>query len=111
MDITTEQQGKVVIASLRGRLDAATSRTVEERLQELCSAPDQTLLIDMSELAYISSVGLRVLLTAGKQAKAAGGRIVICAMPPSVAQLFAIAGFNTLFPVYATRADAAKALS
>ena len=111
MDITTEQAGSVITVSLKGRLDAATSKSVEEHLLSIISKGEQKLLIDLGSLEYISSVGLRVLMVAGKHAKATNGRIAMCSLQPGIAQVFMIAGFSTLFPVFDTRTEAMTGLA
>ncbi len=106
MDITNEQADGVTTVALKGRLDAATARSVEEHLVGLIARGDRKLTIDLEKLAYISSAGLRVFIVAGKQMKASNGRIAICALSPDVAQIFTIAGFTTLFPLFRTRTEA-----
>jgi anti-anti-sigma factor len=110
MDITTEYVESVVTVVLKGRLDAATSKTVEEHLLGLISKGGQRVLIDMAHLEYISSVGLRVLISAGKHAQASQGKLAMCALTPQIAQVFAIAGFKGLFPMFPTRSDALNEL-
>lgn len=111
MDITTEHAERIVTVILKGRLDAATSSAVEEHLLGLISKGGQRVLIDMADLEYISSVGLRVFICAGKHAQASNGRLAMCALTPDIAKVFAIAGFKMLFPVFPTRTDALSELS
>ena len=111
MDITTEQAGTVVTVALSGRLDAATSKSVEEHLLDAIAKGAQGLVIDLQRLDYISSVGLRVFIVAGKRMKATNGRLVVCALKPEIAQVFTIAGFMNLFPIFGTRSEAVSHFS
>jgi anti-anti-sigma factor len=68
------------------------------------------LIIDLSEVGYMSSSGLRALLRARRQAQMGGGDVVLCAMNERVTEVFEMIGFNNLFRTFATPAEAAAAL-
>ncbi len=95
----------------RGRLDAVTVPALEAALDEQLAARHFRLIIDLSEVAYISSSGLRALLHARRQAQAGGGDVALCAMNARVAEVFEMIGFNNLFRIFATPAEAAAALA
>jgi anti-sigma B factor antagonist len=111
MDISEEKTDGVMTVGLKGRLDALSAKTVEERLLRLITAGETRLVIDLGEVGYISSIGLRVLLIAAKRLKTAKGQIGICAMQPPIKKVFDIAGFTALFKIFATREEAVQALS
>jgi anti-anti-sigma factor len=111
MDISEDKTGEVMAVGLKGRLDALSAKAVEERLLRLISAGETRLVIDLGEVGYISSIGLRVLLIAAKRLKTVKGQIAICAMQPPIKKVFDIAGFTALFKIFATREDAVQALS
>jgi anti-anti-sigma factor len=108
MDIEESRTGGAVTLALKGRLDGASSGGFETRMLAQIDAGDRNFLIDMAQLDYISSVGLRVFMLATKRLKPLGGRIVLCALQPSIKQLFDIAGFSTIFTITATREEAAS---
>ena len=68
------------------------------------------VVLDFSNVVYISSVGLRVLLLAAKQVKAQQGRIAIAALTPIVAEVFQVSHFNLVLKVFADVAAAAAEL-
>lgn len=72
---------------LNGSLDSETAPQLEAAFGELTS---RTLILDMAELSFISSAGLRVIFAKLKQQKTIGGRIVICNMSPGVKKVFEI---------------------
>jgi anti-anti-sigma factor len=111
MDIQEEQTGDILTVALTGRLDAATSKGVEDHLLARIDGGARTLVLDLAGLDYISSVGLRVFVVAAKRLKAGGGSIVVCALKPSIQQVFEIAGFTKLFPAYDSRAAAISGLA
>src|SRR5690606_17261474 len=110
MTIDEQKTGDILTLALTGRLDAATSKGVEDHVLNAIDGGARRLVLDLSGLEYISSVGLRVFMMAAKRLKVAGGAIVVCGLTPSIQQVFEIAGFNRLFPAYATRAEAVQAI-
>lgn len=111
MDISEEKTDGVMAVGLKGRLDALSAKAVEERLLRMITAGETRMVLDLGEVGYISSIGLRVLLIAAKRLKAAKGQIAICAMQPPIKKVFDIAGFTALFKIFPTREEAVKALS
>ena len=76
MEISQEKQGDVQILAIKGRLDVTTTPDLEAAFAALYQANADKILVDCSELEYISSAGLRALLTAAKTSKKNGGKIV-----------------------------------
>jgi anti-anti-sigma factor len=60
----------------------------------------KAIVIDASEITYISSSGLRVLLTARRQVRERDGDILLCALSPNVRDVMNMVGFTALFSVY-----------
>ncbi len=107
MHISEDKNGDVLIVGLKGRLDAATSKTVEEFLLKKIDAGEKLLVLDLAQLDYISSVGLRVFMMSAKRLKVVQGRIVVCSLSVTIQQVFEISGFTTLFPAFDSRDSAA----
>jgi anti-sigma B factor antagonist len=104
--IQQEQQGAVRILALSGRLDTETSADLELALQDLQAAGATHFLIDMADIGYVSSAGLRVLLALAKQLDGGRGSLRLCELNAAVMQVFDVAGFSKLFLIYPTRAAA-----
>lgn len=102
--------GQVYRIAPQGRLDAVTVPALEAVIDEQLAARHFRLIIDLSEVAYISSSGLRALLRTRRQAQAGGGDVALCAMNERVTEVFEMIGFNSLFRIFATSAEAAAAL-
>jgi anti-anti-sigma factor len=100
------------ILSPKGRLDSATAPAFEQEFLRASATGLSRLLIDFSELTYISSAGLRVVLKAAKRMQSEGGRVALCALGPQVAEVFDISGFSSLsiFSIHPARAAALAAL-
>ena len=85
--------------TLAGRLDGFTSPTHEAELKALLAGEAQSVTIDLSQLDYVSSAGLRVLLTTAKMAKAKGGEVVLTSPAPVVLEVLKISGFDKIFDI------------
>lgn len=107
MEIVETRSAGAVTLALKGRLDGTSSQGFEARILQHVDAGDTRLIIDMTDLDYISSVGLRVFILAAKRLKPVNGRIVFCALKPPIKHVFEIAGFSTIFKVAGTRDEAA----
>lgn len=109
MDITESSAGNVTVAAMKGRLDAATAAATEAKLLGLLGG-GKKLVVDMAEVAYVSSAGLRVLLLAAKQAKAGGGGFALAAPQPGVMEVLQVSGFHKILAIHPGRDAAVAAL-
>jgi anti-anti-sigma factor len=106
MDIVTRTQNDATIVTFRGSLDSKTAPRAQQALDGILADGGRTLLIDFTALDYISSAGLRVLLTAAKRLSDAGGALRLFGLNETVREVFDISGFSRIFAVFATEADA-----
>ena len=92
MKITTNRNGNELTVALEGRLDTLTAPELEEQLEPALDGIEK-LVFDFTELKYISSAGLRVLLTAMQVMKEQGEMIVrnVCS---EVMEIFELTGFT-----------------
>jgi len=108
MEITDRKVGEVCIVQMAGRLDSGSSDSLAQRLHQLIDGGERRLVVDGEKLDYISSTGLRVLLVAAKRLKAVDGKIVLSSLKPHILEVFEIAGFKSIFPIYATADQAVQ---
>ncbi len=108
LQITESRQGNVLLLAPVGRIDSTTSAILQECLRQRVADGERYLIVDFGAVEYISSAGLRTMLGLAKRLLDARGRLVLCAMPDSVRQVFDLAGFVPLFAIEPTR-DAAIA--
>ena len=92
-------EGSVLTVALDGRLDTISAPDFQDEIQPLLDGADKTLVLDCSELSYISSSGLRIFLTIRKAAAEAGGKVVIEGLSPQIRQVFMMTGFLQLFEI------------
>jgi anti-anti-sigma factor len=108
MKIDVIEDGSVTIMALTGRLDSTNAVTAEKEVSERVESGTQQLVFDFGQLEYISSAGLRVILKAAKQIRAAGGDMAIYGMHEKVREVFEMSGFLSILTVRDNR-DAAVA--
>jgi anti-sigma B factor antagonist len=106
MEISEKTKGKVNVIYLAGRLDAYAANDVEQKLESLISDRKVNLVLNLKELEYISSSGLRVLLAALKKTTKLQGDIRLACLRPAVKDVFEIAGFTQFFKIYDEEEDA-----
>lgn len=110
MPMETRQKDGVTIVDLSGRLDSAVSNDVTEQLTALVDSGHSKLILNMKELAYLSSAGLRSLLVAAKLAKSANGEMRLCEPSGRVAKVLNEAGFDFLIKIDSDEAQSIAAL-
>ena len=91
-----ESDGKIV-ASLSGEFDTAAAMEVESALQPLLESEGKDIVIECSELEYIASSGLRILLSILKKAKAVGSRVILRNVNDVIRDVFELTGFIKIF--------------
>jgi len=90
MNVTKTRNGDELIVKVDGRLDTMTSPDLEKELAPETAA---TLILDFSDLEYISSAGLRVLLSSQKRMNAAGGEMIVRGCGDAILDVFEVTGF------------------
>ena len=86
-----------IFAKLTGRLDTAASPQFSRDMLPLMDEACKHIVLDCSELSFISSSGLRLLLSLRKETIAQGGDVTIKSVSADVKQVFTITGFYALF--------------
>lgn len=97
LKISMKKDGAEYTFLLNGRLDTITSPELDAKINEVIGDAKK-LILDLSELDYISSAGLRVLLGVA-QAMDGKGDMVVCNLTQSVREVFELTGFNRLFNI------------
>lgn len=103
MTITPVKEQGCTILALSGRMDATTACDFDICAKEYVEADTSALLIDMQDLEYISSAGLRSFLNLAKKAKAKQIKLGFCSLKPMVFEVFHISGFDRMLSLYDTR--------
>jgi len=109
MEISTIENEDIKIVTLNGSLDTNTAPDAETCLMEMINSGQLKLIVDLENLEYISSAGLRVLLASTKTMKSNGGEFHICNPNEMVTEVFEMSGFNMIFKIFNSREDAISA--
>lgn len=100
MKLTSKDVGDVKVVSVWGNLDTNTSPDAEEFFNDLVTAGAAKILLNLGDLNFISSAGLRVLLALSKQLRGGAGELRLCALNNNVKDVFEISGFSTILGIY-----------
>lgn len=106
MEITHRRMNRVDLLEVAGRVDAATAPQLKQQIETLFNEGRYRIVLDLANLEYISSPGLRVLIEARKRARdwkltdLEGGDIRIANLPPRIKEVFDLTGFTSLFELY-----------
>ncbi len=99
LEVREERSDGILFVAPVGRVDSGTAGTLESRLLERLAQGERRVVIDLADVQYISSAGLRILLLVLNKLKAVGGRLALCSMGRSVGEVFELAGFTTIFAI------------
>ena len=109
MNISESKQGNVTILKVQGKLDAMSSPELDKRLAGLVENGTRQIALDLAGLEYVSSAGLRVFLSAAKRLQQVQGKLALANLSAQVQQIFDIAGFESILPVFKTVNEAVAA--
>ena len=97
MNVTIQEQDGKMIAMLDGSLDTAAASETEKAMSPLNDVTGKDIIIDCTNLTYISSAGLRIFLGILQNAQQKGGHVYIKGITDSVRAVFTITGFSNIF--------------
>lgn len=111
MKITQNRMDQVMTLKLEGRLDVNSSPVFQEQFMKLVEESNDKVLLDLSELEFIASSGLRTMILGGKRAlELRKGKIALCAVRPEVMEVIEMLGFAGYFEIFPTHEEAIAAL-
>lgn len=111
MEIIEKKSSEVHVISLSGRLDASSANELEQKLNSLIDAGEIKQVLNLAQLEYISSSGLRVFLAALKKTRNLQGDVKLACLKPFVKEVFDITGFVQFFSISDTEEAAVNAFN
>lgn len=99
MNINIKKEKNRKVVGIIGNLDGNTSEEVREKILAAVEA-GMNLTLDMQECPYVSSAGLRTILTIGKSIKLVGGEMDIINLSDEVRDVMDMTGFSTIFKTF-----------
>jgi anti-anti-sigma factor len=101
--------GKRVVR-LEGRLDASSAPSLEMKMTEIIDKKNSNIAMDFTKVTYLSSAGMRLLLSLTKKLHSMGGAFVIFSMHEDVMEIIRMAGFERILNLFNTESEAISAL-
>ncbi len=106
MRFTTLNEGGIRIISLEGRMDLANSMKAESMLNEILGEGVSRIILDLEKLEFMSSSGLRIIISVEKRLRERGGKLVLLNMSETVEKLFNLTRLYDLFIVRKSLSEA-----
>ena len=110
MEISVKPLKQVDIVSVTGRIDSATAPEFDNALKGLLERGRKKIVLDFTKLDYMSSAGLRAMLSALKAAKNGGGNLVLVNVNERVRDTLILVGFQSLFLQFNDIVDAVDSI-
>jgi anti-anti-sigma factor len=105
------RQNAFRVVPLAGRIDASAAPAVNRSVREAMAEGNNRIIVDLREVTFLSSSGLRALLLLARELRREGGDLLLCSLQPQVAEVFHLTGFDQIFQLHHTREEAASAFS
>ncbi len=99
MNIREDRVDGAVVVRLEGSLDTGTAPVVQSHLDGVAEAGPEVVIVDLRDLDFMSSAGLRVLLATAKKLRPRGV-LRLFGLNPTVREVFDVSGFSMIFPVF-----------
>jgi anti-sigma B factor antagonist len=100
MEIKDRAVNDVTVISLAGNIDAMTAPKIADYIHEQVGKSNIKLVVDLSEVEYTSSAGLRVILGAIKETRSQGGDLRLTGIQPDVLKVLNLSGFSNILKLF-----------
>lgn len=108
ININVSEHNKITIIEASGRIDSMNANQLGDALGNEIAEGNLYLVLDLNAVDYMSSAGLREMVSTLKKAKRASGDLRIAQPSDRVREVLEMAGLDTIFKIYATQADAVE---
>jgi anti-anti-sigma factor len=111
MNLTTENlDGGVTKVILEGLLDIPGSQAIDLKFNVIAGSK-RAVIVDLSAVSFVASIGIRTLLTGAKTVQTKGGKLVLFSPQPAVEKVLKVTGVDMLMPIYSDLGAAIQAVS
>lgn len=107
-ELIEEQKGEVLVVRIKGRLDAVSSPIAEKKVFDAINNGNHKVILELGGVVYVSSAGMRMLLSTTKKIRSLSGKLCICSMTPNVMDVLKMSGFDHILDLYSGEEDALK---
>ncbi len=109
MQVRTERESDVLVATVTGRIDSATVSEFQHLMEAAITDDDSKVIVDLENLSYINSAGLRAVLVIAKNLWKRDARLALFSLQSSIQEVFTIAGFDKIIQICGSKAEALDA--
>lgn len=106
MDISTQELKRVSVMKVKGRVDSATAPDLETALKSLVDTDKTQIVLDLADVEYMSSAGLRAMVSTLKAVKRVNGDLRLASPSPRVEEVLRLAGLTSIFSIYPSQVEA-----
>jgi anti-sigma B factor antagonist len=106
IDIDSRDENGIMVVEIEGKLNTGASPDAEKFLNSLLDDGATKILLNMEDMDFISSTGLRVILSTGKKLAAVSGKLIICNPNLTVMDVLKMSGFSQMFKVFDSEEEA-----
>lgn len=96
------------LVGVSGRLDQRQTADLEAIFNKLIDDEHVNFIVDLAEVTYINSGGLRCLVSVWRQVRRINGDVILCDLNPRISEVFNIVGFDKIFQIHSDRESALK---
>ena len=106
LEITVSEMKRVHLIEVGGRVDSLSANELGHSLAQIIDSGHHAMVIDLSNVEYMSSAGLREIVSALRRVQKTGGDIRVANPSERVMEVLELAGLDTIFKIYATQVEA-----
>ena len=99
MEVKILEQNAETVVAIEGRVDTVTVADLEMKVSPIWATPAITMVFDCEKMEYISSSGLRIILSAHKQVTARGGKFILRNLNREVRSVIDLTGFSRILTI------------
>jgi len=110
MEIHHRSENGIPVLALSGRLNQGSADTLHAAAMEAADVAEKGLIVDMSGVDFIASVGIRALIRPSQSMAMKGGKLAIANLNPQMSEFFSLTGLDRMFSVYETVTEAAAGI-
>ncbi|MFH0953819.1 MAG: STAS domain-containing protein [Verrucomicrobiota bacterium] len=110
LGIQSDRVGNVNVVAVSGYVDASNVEEFRLAVEPLCSAQDARVLLDLSGLCYLNSIGFGLLFSWHRACRNQGGQFALCGLKEKTRHITKELGLESLLTIYPTRDEALAAL-
>jgi anti-anti-sigma factor len=108
IDLKEDKKGDVLILRIKGRLDAMSSTSAERKVFDCINNGQFKLLLDFTGVTYLSSAGMRMLLSTTKRLRSLSGHLIVCCVSSNVMDVLRMSGFDHVLEIVETESEALR---